>query len=94
MHWYWPVVTTYKLMATVRQTQRIQSKVIMTKDMRTVTVGALVTYYVDDVVSAVAKIADLPSDIMERSQGAILCGDQPTHARRYPGQSQRPSMPA
>ena len=72
LHWYWPVVTTYKLVATVRQTQRIQSKVIMTKDLRTVTVGALVTYVVDDVVSAVAKIADLPSDIMERSQGAIL----------------------
>jgi regulator of protease activity HflC (stomatin/prohibitin superfamily) len=44
----------------------------MTKDHKTVTVGALVTYYVDDVVSAIAKIADLPSDIMERSQGAIL----------------------
>jgi regulator of protease activity HflC (stomatin/prohibitin superfamily) len=72
LHWYWPVVTAYKLIATVRQTQRIQSKVIMTKDLRTVTVGALVTYEVDDVVSAVAKIADLPSDIMERSQGAIL----------------------
>jgi regulator of protease activity HflC (stomatin/prohibitin superfamily) len=72
LHWYWPVVTTYKLVAIVRQTQRIQSKVIMTKDLRTVTVGALVTYVVDDVVSAVAKIADLPSDIMERSQGAIL----------------------
>lgn len=72
LHWYWPLVTTYKLMTTVRQTQRIQSKVVMTKDMRTVTAGALVTYIVDDVVSAVAKIADLPSDIMERSQGAIL----------------------
>ena len=72
LHWYWPLVTSYKLMTTVRQTQRIQSKVIMTKDLRTVTVGALVTYYVDDVVSAIAKIADLPSDIMERSQGAIL----------------------
>jgi regulator of protease activity HflC (stomatin/prohibitin superfamily) len=59
-------------MTTVRQTQRIQSKVIMTRDLKTVTVGALVTYYVDDIVAAVAKIADLPSDIMERSQGAIL----------------------
>ena len=72
LHWYWPVVTTYKLMATVRQTQMIQSKVVMTKDLKTVIVGALVTYVVDDVVSALAKIADLPSDIMERSQGAIL----------------------
>jgi len=72
LHWYWPLVTTYKTMATVRQTQRIQSKIVMTKDMQTVTVGALVTYVVDDVVSALAKIADLPSDIMERSQGAIL----------------------
>lgn len=72
LHWYWPLVTTYKIITTVRQTQRIQSKVIMTKDLKTVTVGALVTYFIDDVVSAVAKIADLPSDIIERSQGAIL----------------------
>ena len=72
LHWYWPVATTYKTMAIVRQTQRIQSKVVMTKDLRTVTVGALVTYYVNDVVAAIAHIADLPSDIMERSQGAIL----------------------
>lgn len=72
LHWYWPVATTYKLMVTVRQTQRIQSKVVMTKDLRTVIVGALVTYYVDDVVSAVAKIADLPSDVIERSQSEIL----------------------
>ena len=66
------MATTYKLMVIVRQTQTIQSKVVMTKDLQTVTVGALVTYYVDDVVSALAKIADLPSDIMERSQGAIF----------------------
>ncbi len=72
LHWYWPLVTTYKTIMTVRQTQRIQSKVIMTKDLKTVTVGALVTYYIDDVVAALVKIADLPSDIMERSQGAIL----------------------
>jgi regulator of protease activity HflC (stomatin/prohibitin superfamily) len=72
LHWYWPVVTTYKLMATVRQTQMIQSKVVMTKDLRTVVVGALVTCFVDDVVVALTKIADLPSDIMERSLGAIL----------------------
>ena len=37
LHWYWPVVTTYKLMATVRQTQMIQSKIVMTKDLQTVT---------------------------------------------------------
>jgi regulator of protease activity HflC (stomatin/prohibitin superfamily) len=72
LHWYWPLVTTHKTIAVVRQTQRIQSKIVMTKDLKTVTVGALVTYYIDDVVSAIAKIADLPSDIMERSQGAIL----------------------
>ena len=72
LHWYWPLVTTYKTIMTVRQTQRVQSKVIMTKDLKTVTVGALVTYHIDDVVSALAKIADLPSDIIERSQGAIL----------------------
>ena len=72
LHWYWPVVTTHKLMATVRQTQMIRSKVVMTKDLRTVTVGALVTYYVDDIVTALSTIADLPSDIMERTMGALL----------------------
>ena len=72
LHWYWPVATSFKLMVTVRQTQLIQTRVVMTKDRQTVLVGALVTYYVDDVVSAVAKIADLASDVMERSQGAIF----------------------
>ncbi len=71
LHWYWPVATQYKTIAVVRQTQLIQSKVIMTKDRQTVLAGALVTYYVDDVVAALAKIADLASDVMERSQGAI-----------------------
>lgn len=71
LHWYWPVATTYKTVAVVRQTQLIQSKVVMTKDLQTVIVGALVTYYINDVVIALAKIADLPSDVMERSQGSI-----------------------
>ncbi len=71
LHWYWPVATTYKKIMTVRQTQLIQSKVVMTSDHKTVLVGALVTYYINDVVQALAHIADLPSDVMERSQGAI-----------------------
>ncbi len=72
LHWYWPVATTYKVIAVVRQTQMIQAKVIMTKDLKTVIVGALVTYLVDDVVSAIAKVADLPSDVIERSQESIF----------------------
>jgi regulator of protease activity HflC (stomatin/prohibitin superfamily) len=72
LHWYWPLVTSYKLMATVRQTQMIKSKTVMTKDLQTVIVGALVTYVIDDIVAALAKIADLPSDVMERSLEAIL----------------------
>jgi regulator of protease activity HflC (stomatin/prohibitin superfamily) len=72
LHWYWPLVTTYKLMTTVRQTQMIQSKVAMTQDLQTVLVGAMVTYVVDDVVTAIARIADLPSDVIERSMESIL----------------------
>ena len=72
LHWYWPVVTTYKLMVVVRQTVRIQSKVIMTKDLKTVTVGSLVTYHINDIVAAAVNIADLASDVIERSQAAIL----------------------
>jgi len=58
LHWYWPLVTSYKLIATVRQTQMIKSKTVMTKDLQTVIVGALVTYVVDDIVAALSKIAD------------------------------------
>lgn len=72
LHWYWPMVTTYKLITTVRQTQMLQSKVVMTKDQKAVIVGGLVTCFVDDVVAALSQIADLPSDIMERSLGALL----------------------
>jgi regulator of protease activity HflC (stomatin/prohibitin superfamily) len=72
LHWYWPVATSYRLMMIVRQTQKIQGKVVMTKDNKTVIVGAMVTYYVDDIVAAIAHIADLASDVIERAQGAIL----------------------
>lgn len=72
LHVYWPVVTVYKTIATVRQTQMIKSKTVMTKDLKTVIVGALVTYYITDVVAALVNIADLPSDIMERSMEGIL----------------------
>jgi regulator of protease activity HflC (stomatin/prohibitin superfamily) len=64
LHWYWPVVTTYKLLIVVRQTVRIQSKVIMTRDLKTVTVGSLVTYHINDVIAAGVHIADLPSDVL------------------------------
>ena len=72
LHWYWPVVTTYKTHRDGAPDAAIQSKAVMTKDLRTVTAGALVTYYIDDVIAALAKVADLPSDIMERSQAAIF----------------------
>lgn len=72
LHWYWPVATTYKLIAVVRQTQMIKTRTVMTKDLKTVLVGALVTYTINDVKAALAAIADLPSDIMERSMEAIL----------------------
>jgi regulator of protease activity HflC (stomatin/prohibitin superfamily) len=72
LHWYWPVVTTYKLLIVVRQTVRIQSKVIMTKDLKTVTAGSLVTYHINDVIAAGVNIADLASDVIERSQAAIF----------------------
>lgn len=72
LHWYWPVVTNYKLMVVVRQTVRIQTKIIMTKDLKTVMVGALITYHINDVIAAGVHIADLSSDVIERAQAAIL----------------------
>lgn len=72
LHVYWPLVSVCKIMTTVRQTQMLQSKVVMTRDLRTVIAGALVTYYVDDIETALTKIADLPSDIIERSTEGIL----------------------
>jgi regulator of protease activity HflC (stomatin/prohibitin superfamily) len=72
LHVYWPLVSTYKVMTTVRQTQMIQSKVVMTRDLKTVIAGALVTYFVDDIETALTKIADLPSDVIERSMEGIL----------------------
>lgn len=71
LHWYWPVATQYKMIAVVRQTQLIQSKVVMTRHHQTVIVGALLANYVDDGVTALAKVADLASDVMEGSHGTI-----------------------
>jgi regulator of protease activity HflC (stomatin/prohibitin superfamily) len=72
LHWYWPIVTTYKLLTVVRQTVTVQSKVTMTRDMKPVLVGSLITYEVTDVVTAAARIADLLSDVIERSLPVLL----------------------
>lgn len=72
IHWFWPMFTVYKLITVVRQTVTLQSKVTMTADMKCVLVGGLITYTVTDVVAAIAKIADLPSDVIERSLPVIL----------------------
>lgn len=72
LQWYWPLVTQYVLYTVVRQTQLIQPKVVMTADLQSVLVGALITYHVDDIVAALTTVADLPSDVIERTLPLLL----------------------
>ena len=72
LHWYLPVTTKYRVMPVVRQTVSLQTKGTMTEDKRSVFVGGLVTYTVSNVVTALTQVADLPSDVIERSLPAIL----------------------
>jgi regulator of protease activity HflC (stomatin/prohibitin superfamily) len=72
LHVYWPLVSTYKTIIVVRQTLVVQSKLTMTRDMKPVIAGGLVTYEVVDVVTAIAKVADLLSDVMERCMPVFL----------------------
>lgn len=71
IHWYWPVMTTFKAYPLVRQADTLREQTITTTDNRTVVVGGIIVYEVFDIVKLVALTYDPGDTIKDLSLSAI-----------------------
>lgn len=52
---YWPLTTEIEIIPTARQTNNLPSQCLLTKDGKTVVVGGVVIYSINDVVAGVSR---------------------------------------
>lgn len=52
---YWPLLTDVELFVVARQTCDIRTQVLMTKDQKQVVAGAMVVYWIDDIIKAIGE---------------------------------------
>jgi regulator of protease activity HflC (stomatin/prohibitin superfamily) len=55
LHWYWPITTVVEQIVTARQTLNLPTQVLTTKDRKSVVVGGLAVYRINDVVRAIGE---------------------------------------
>ena len=58
LHIYWPLTTIVHTMPVVRQTYNVISQVLVTKDGKSVSIGVVLVYKIDDVMKAIAESYD------------------------------------
>jgi regulator of protease activity HflC (stomatin/prohibitin superfamily) len=57
LHVYWPLVTTFEIYPTARQTDRLETQVMETKDGKTFLVSGTLTYAVEDISKLLPFVA-------------------------------------
>ena len=68
---YWPIVTEVDIIPVARQTHNLPSQSLLTKDGKTVVVGGVVVYAIQDVVAAISKNWDVSETINDITMVAI-----------------------
>lgn len=68
---WWPVTTNLQVYPTARQTLDLRTQVLQTTDGRTVGVGGMVTYRVEDVELLLGKTWDADQTIKDTCAGVI-----------------------
>jgi regulator of protease activity HflC (stomatin/prohibitin superfamily) len=71
LHWVWLVTTEYVTYPVVRQSVNLATQTIITKDNRTVAVGAIVVYSVDRPLELLAHSYDADETIRDVSMAAV-----------------------
>lgn len=56
VHWYWPATTTFETYPVARQADDLRSQTIVTADDRTVIVGGMIVYEVEDVMLLLPRV--------------------------------------
>jgi regulator of protease activity HflC (stomatin/prohibitin superfamily) len=71
--WYWPLVTDIETIVVARQAANIESVSLLTKDGEQVAVGAVLVYWINDVVMAIGeRNYDVEEALCEIAQTAIV----------------------
>src|SRR5688500_18896585 len=70
-HIYWPLTTNVDTFPVVRQSIDLRTQTIVTKDGRTIVVGGLIVFEVDDVEKLLAQTFQPDSTIREIALAAI-----------------------
>lgn len=69
--WWWPFWTELELYPLVRQSLNLASQTLTTKDGKSVTVGAVVVYTVEDPLTALTVQWDLAETVEDLSAAAV-----------------------
>lgn len=72
LYLYWPLTTEVVIVPVARQTLNLVSQVLVTKDGKSVTAGAVVVYKISNVVDALSKNWDVDHSIGDITQSAIV----------------------
>jgi regulator of protease activity HflC (stomatin/prohibitin superfamily) len=77
VHWYWPVTTLWQPYPTARQTDRLETQTMETKDGKTFIVAGTITYCVPDLMALVTTTHSPAATVVELSASAVhdICCD-------------------
>lgn len=72
LHVYLPLVTETIIYPITRQTNQLEPQVIVTKDGQSVTISCIITYEIDDVVSALSKTWNIDEVVNDVAQMGVV----------------------
>lgn len=77
VHWYWPVTTTWVVYPVARQTDRLETQTMETKDGKNFIVAGTITYSVVDLMALVTTTHSPSATVIELAASAVhdICCD-------------------
>lgn len=72
LYLYWPLVTQYTLYPIVRQTNNLDSQVLMTRDGKSIIISAIIVFHVQNIEKALVKSWSVDDTINDVAQTAIV----------------------
>lgn len=72
LHFYWPITTEVEVMPVARQTHNLLTQVLMTKDGKSIVIGAVVIYEINNIVDALSNNWDVSDTISDVTQMAVV----------------------
>jgi len=72
LYFYWPVVTTYHLFPIVRQTNNLDSQVLMTQDKKSVIISAIIVFSIQNIKKALVSSWNVEDTVGDIAQTEIV----------------------